>query len=490
MMDYVYIISLPNQWERQEICRKNLVDKGVPDDRIQIFRAIPESDYMSTYELCQNALNDNFFSFYAFIQEDRHIEIPIGHLSQSRNYCRFFRHVAGTQFAPVLLIQDRRQLSIDYSEIQAKVLELMEIDPYLKYLTLRWTESTDALTREPPSVIERSSDFLNGIHNWGCDWAQVITPNGAKDLLWRFQEHLAENIAPRAGEPGLNTTFEYFMMNHVDWGHIYNLSYNGVTFMDDIQNHPSTLHVEERTDDSALPKAVSMLRPPDKYVNEEFSGYGSAVQIGIDQHAELQYLVEPEWRSRNPRGKFFGMPSELESIHTWKLYAVDCLASSIDNTQRRNNLKGIEWICASIGSEKNRIMRPPQYNIDSPMFWSQKPASSAQITLSELFEGLGLKKVDVLMLDIEGYEFEVFKEYDWRIKPKYIILEIHTSHDLQIRSSGILPSDLIGLIVDQGYELQRIVENVEGSSEVSLEDVDDRIRTQVNVLLGREDIFK
>ena len=71
-----------------------------------------------------------------------------------------------------------------------------------------------------------------------------------------------------------------------------------------------------------------------------------------------------------------------------------------------------------------------------------------KIQLNTLFEHFGLESVDILMMDIEGTEFEVFEKYDWKIKPRQIYIEAHELHD------GDDKNELFSIILNQGYTLK------------------------------------
>jgi FkbM family methyltransferase len=49
------------------------------------------------------------------------------------------------------------------------------------------------------------------------------------------------------------------------------------------------------------------------------------------------------------------------------------------------------------------------------------------VTMSELFDLLELSHVDLLKMDVEGMEFEVFKDSAWLERVKRIVLEVHLS---------------------------------------------------------------
>ena len=54
----------------------------------------------------------------------------------------------------------------------------------------------------------------------------------------------------------------------------------------------------------------------------------------------------------------------------------------------------------------------------------------------------------MLALDIEGVEYEIFKDYDWKIKPKVIKVEMHHLPEFASEKDA-----LVGLFESHGYRL-------------------------------------
>ena len=71
-----------------------------------------------------------------------------------------------------------------------------------------------------------------------------------------------------------------------------------------------------------------------------------------------------------------------------------------------------------------------------------------QVNLNDELNRQGLKKIDVLNLDVEGAELEILKNLDFELfKPSVIAIEIH-GNDLQ----ECLNSDEAKLILNKGYQ--------------------------------------
>lgn len=184
------------------------------------------------------------------------------------------------------------------------------------------------------------------------------------------------------------------------------------------------------------------------------------VQIGLDTRAELTYLTtKPEKRrSKNEQliDQGLGVPSNLLK-YDYRFFGVDISTGSIDFCARRYwENPDHTFICAAIvPDEQARLIRHSNFQgQDAYMYWGYSHWT-AGITLNELFRSIG--GVDVLFMDIEGCEYEIFAKYDWEYKPDAIILETHAfvQKDTGIdRNTQYLNHlELEQSILDQGYEI-------------------------------------
>ena len=64
------------------------------------------------------------------------------------------------------------------------------------------------------------------------------------------------------------------------------------------------------------------------------------------------------------------------------------------------------------------------------------------ITLDKLFDDYNIDELDFMQMDVEGHELVIFKNYSWRVKPKFIRIE-HKFVDDTI---------LFKLLEDKGYK--------------------------------------
>ena len=164
------------------------------------------------------------------------------------------------------------------------------------------------------------------------------------------------------------------------------------------------------------------------------------VQIGLDHKAELACLVfkEKEVREKWTRQIFRSLHIPDDMGCEFDYYGIDCNAGSIDFCARRYwDVEKATWICASIVADSscrmfidNRIPQQPSF-----MYWGYKNAV-ATLTLNELFTATG--GVDLLVMDIEGHEHEIFRNYDFEFKPKYVYLSQHRHTEIAETNQTII----------------------------------------------------
>ena len=176
---------------------------------------------------------------------------------------------------------------------------------------------------------------------------------------------------------------------------------------------------------------------------------GNCVQIGIDKTAEYIFLTESDWKLKlhNADDEWQLDPNIFSDISRWNYHGVDANPHSIACAAvqyrylERLDLNNVKWICTSIGSMES-MYSVGEYGFNQPIY-------TPSITLSRLFALLGLDyNFELLALDIEGMEYEIFKDYDWKIKPKVIKVEMH--HPLERSSER---HALVRLFESHGYRL-------------------------------------
>lgn len=119
------------------------------------------------------------------------------------------------------------------------------------------------------------------------------------------------------------------------------------------------------------------------------------------------------------------------------------------NSDLNNQYAQVEWAKASLGTEQVVV-----------------PIT----TLSKLLDDeLHTEDVDVLVVDVEGFEREVFEGFDWRVQPRMMVIELADVHpDLTVTRTS--DARLMQEIVDRGYRVA--------------------FKDQVNTVFVRKDIWE
>ena len=150
---------------------------------------------------------------------------------------------------------------------------------------------------------------------------------------------------------------------------------------------------------------------------------GVCIQLGLHNTAEYLYLTEDNWKdievdalNRVPHS----------GVDEWCYYGIDAEGESISMMLRQHvhNPRAI-WIQSYIAPGPTQLVKYKLFGGNEPRPSYFAPTISFDKMLSEL----NIKRIDVLAVDIEGTEYELFEAYGWNIKPRFISVELHnTSH--------------------------------------------------------------
>ena len=160
------------------------------------------------------------------------------------------------------------------------------------------------------------------------------------------------------------------------------------------------------------------------------------VQVGLHTSAELIGYTADDWTAKH--NSFDGWTQLPENFvkdpSPFFYYGLDCCPESVDYVAKRYrhiNHDRAKFICAGIsdtfytnvefGSEQfvNQTWHSPELDLQSNIIYIFLP-------LQVLFKLLKIEKLDVLALDIEGYEYYALADIcEWQIYPKLLIVEFH-----------------------------------------------------------------
>lgn len=188
----IYILNLPRDTYRYNLCYKNLCAKGVPIQRIHTWVANDDRDYEKTRQVCEAAIADGFLKYQSFLDRGEHDQWNIAIFAQSWNYCRFFRHLIDEQKTALLIHDDVGFGNEMTYEILNEMVEcLQNRDEVFRYLTL-WAFGDKR--KKDYAFVPENPHIVRGIYYYGCDMAQVITPQGAALLLSKFEGYFPPQL--------------------------------------------------------------------------------------------------------------------------------------------------------------------------------------------------------------------------------------------------------------------------------------------------------
>lgn len=151
---------------------------------------------------------------------------------------------------------------------------------------------------------------------------------------------------------------------------------------------------------------------------------GVCVQIGLHLTAEFLYLAHGNWRElMGEQVEMKRLPmSMVEGFQSWRYYGVDSDVASIGKMlEKYGNVSNSNWVHAAVGMHSDQLMKLSSHIAGGHFL-------GFACSLQRLFGMLNLRQVDVLNIDVEGYEIQIFEDYDWVIKPRYISVEVHGDH--------------------------------------------------------------
>ena len=164
----------------------------------------------------------------------------------------------------------------------------------------------------------------------------------------------------------------------------------------------------------------------------------NCLQIGIQKFAEYTYLVG----YKDTRDDQIWKPPDLFPSDKWNYYGVDGDPACILDWNNKC-IPNTKWINVFLDTQSGIVnvnSIPDSLNFYSAEF---RNLFVGKLTLSQLISNLNITELEILIMDIEGYEQKVLHEYDWNIKPKYLIIETHTED---------IKNALMGLFILHGYQ--------------------------------------
>ena len=238
----VFILNLPRLENRKLECINSLIEFGVPAEDINVWSAKDHIDYATVADVCRDAVREGHTMFRNVIscQPDDNADTNKGYMAQSWNYLRFYRHIIENNIEISMLIQDRRKLTIPYSELQGIVSDILDYNPNFHLLTLGSGHS-------PSLVVKEDLRVKNGISAFASDWCTVISKAGAKYLYESYGNFLTNGPECYIHDGHISYILDTFLnspmyCNLENIRNIYSMVESAVSFMVDIGKYPSSLH--------------------------------------------------------------------------------------------------------------------------------------------------------------------------------------------------------------------------------------------------------
>lgn len=156
-------------------------------------------------------------------------------------------------------------------------------------------------------------------------------------------------------------------------------------------------------------------------------GKGVCIQVGLRDVAEYIYLVDDDWRKSlsEVSDPLKRVPEDID-VDSWRFIGVDSCGYSIHEMITKHGVENpdVAWVLGFLKAGHSRLTRAQSHMIHgSEAGWAAYQMPS--ISLQNLVADLGLTRIDVLALDIEGMEQDLLRGYDWRIKPDFMAIECH-----------------------------------------------------------------
>ena len=187
----------------------------------------------------------------------------------------------------------------------------------------------------------------------------------------------------------------------------------------------------------------------------------NVVQIGLHNGASYIYLTRSGWvKECKALDKLNQLPEQfMDNPAPFRFYGVDCAPESIAYVA--SDHKGNErcrFLCAGVSDSFYC-----NWKLAQPLDWHKIEINSSigylMVPMKELPRLLDIQSIDVLAVDIDGYEYLIFNDIrTWNILPKFITIELHPFRVPEYRRSiddislPHLLSQLCDRMIDLGYK--------------------------------------
>ena len=187
---------------------------------------------------------------------------------------------------------------------------------------------------------------------------------------------------------------------------------------------------------------------------------GLCVQIGLNHTAEGLAITHPtDWKSQIPKLREADICSNFLyqlDFTSWKYVGVDAdPASIIRMIETHGTSENHQFVQSFLEAETGKLTKG-WYNLDYSQEIEPEPYYNFSVSLDDLLteirDNQNTETIDLLIIDIDSWEWTVLENFDWSVKPTYICLEVN------IIDETCNLSDFCKMFIENGYEeFKRIV---------------------------------
>jgi len=177
----------------------------------------------------------------------------------------------------------------------------------------------------------------------------------------------------------------------------------------------------------------------------------TCIQVGLCESAEGISLIKPI--SFEYSNDTIALPKHFDRSGIWRFFGIDSDPYSISYLcDRHKDIENVHFLCAKIGKttgiseaycfwdSRNNVWRQKKLE------YSETQILSPVFSMSDLLKFLKITEVDLLIMDIEGAEYDVFEGYDFSIDIHKIYVECHKKDSQSSHSQRISTDNLIKLL--------------------------------------------
>ena len=177
---------------------------------------------------------------------------------------------------------------------------------------------------------------------------------------------------------------------------------------------------------------------------------GTAVQIGLHASLELDFLSSAGYREVehdiNQSHPFDWGFVKMFGFDVFHVFGIDADPESVRRMTKEYKLTDNIQIVNACVSGISRQLNPVIVDLDYTASQPHERILVPTLSLEDLFQCLPIEEgIDVLLMDIDGAEWDVFAYYPWTVKPTHVIMEVTEIHEKT-------KADFIALMTEAGYE--------------------------------------